>query len=182
MRSWRSLIWASAALIGLGMVGCYNSESDYQALLEENNTLIAELEEARKENEILTRALDNIKQEEEALQRLLNAGRQSLTAGRIPRLSASSSSSAPVSQAQAPAAPDWTEEWQTPRPAESSSSAPAAGAEASPGGYYVVKPGDVLLNIAIAHNTTVDKILELNPKLRSRRNFMIYDNDRLRMP
>jgi LysM repeat protein len=40
----------------------------------------------------------------------------------------------------------------------------------------------VLSNIARANNTTVARILELNPNLRNRRNYMIYANERLRLP
>ena len=78
----RGLTLSGAVLAGLWSAGCYNSDSDYQALLAENNTLGAELAAARRENEILTRALDNIKREQETLQMLLNAGKSGLLARR----------------------------------------------------------------------------------------------------
>jgi LysM repeat protein len=197
------MFWRSLSLIGvvwavLAAAGCYNTETDYQALLGENNALSAELAEARQENEILTRALEDIKREQESLQLLLSAGKSNLNAGRI-----SSPLVVAGVQARASGGDSWEEEWQAPQaqtaiqaPAAITPSPPAAApvpappvtapaaapAPAASGRYYVTKPGDVLSNIARANNTTVNRILELNPNLRNRRNYMIYPNERLRMP
>ncbi|MDR2935447.1 MAG: LysM domain-containing protein [Candidatus Adiutrix sp.] len=215
---WRSLKIAGLVLAGLGAAGCLNSEADYQALLEENNTLSEELAEARKENEILARALADIKREQETLQLLLNTGKRNLNAGRVN----SPLAALAAGEEQAPAAEGGQEEeWQTPAEpgasapaaAEATAEVPAAPAPAGPADeaaaavpaveasaaseaeasadpaprssgprYYVTKPGDVLSHIAQANQTTVAKLLELNPNLRNRRNYVIYNNERLRLP
>jgi 2-oxoglutarate dehydrogenase E2 component (dihydrolipoamide succinyltransferase) len=199
---WQGLSFAGVVLAVLGAVGCHN-EADFQALLEENNTLDVELAEARQENEILTRALDDIKREQEALQLLFNAGKSSLNAGRGSLPAAVLAAGGDQAQAQAPGG-DGEDEFQTPQPvaapapaAPAPASAPpqavpaptraqvpaTARAQAAPSGrYYVTKSGDVLSNIARANRTTVAKLLELNPNLRNRRNYMIYDNERLLLP
>ena len=171
---WRSLYIAGLVLAGLGAAGCLNSEADFQALLEENNTLGEELAEARQENEILAKALEDIKREQEELQRLLNAGKSNLNAGRIGR---PASASAPGrDQAQAAGGDHWEDEWQTP---QDPANAPAPAASNR---YYVAKPGDVLSSVARANRTSVARLLELNPSLRNRRNYIIYANERLRLP
>ena len=181
---WRGLSVAGFVLVGLGAVGCFSSEADFKALLEENNTLSAELEEVRRENEILNRALDDIKREQETLQLLLNAGKSNLNTGRL--------NPPPVVRDaggdQVPGGDGSEDDWQTPRlpvaagvPALPAPPAPVA-APAQVGRIYVTKAGDVLSNIARANDTTVARILELNPSLRNRRNYMIYANERLRLP
>jgi hypothetical protein len=60
--------------------------------------------------------------------------------------------------------------------------AESAPAQTGGGRYYVTKSGDVLSNIARANRTTVAKLLELNPNLRNRRDYVIYANERLRLP
>jgi LysM repeat protein len=198
---WRGLRIAGVVLAGLGAGGCFNSEADYQALLEENNALSAELDEVRNENEILTRALADINREQETLQLLLSAGKSNLNAGRVNpppvALAAGEDQAADIAPAPAadstpaPAAAGGNEEWQTPAPpaapAEALAAAPAvdtvqAPAPARSSRYYVTKPGDVLSYIARANQTTVAKLLELNPNLRNRRDYMIYENERLRLP
>ena len=201
---WRGLGIASVVVAGLGIAGCLKFETDLQALLEENNTLSEELAEARQENEILTRALDDIKREQEALQLLLNAGKSNLNAGRVglPQTALAAGG------AEAPGGDD--DEWQTPQTLDASPAATASPADmASPAAIaspappapavalprppaaappvpstrsYVTKPGDVLSHIARANNTTVNRLLELNPNLRNRRNHVIYENERLRLP
>jgi LysM repeat protein len=208
---WRGLYIAGVVLAGLGASGCLNSEADFQALLEEIATLSEELAEAHKENEILTRALTDIKREQETLQLLLNAGKRGLAAGRASRplaalapgedqaaaatgvdeeewqtplepaaepAAAASAVEAPASEpAAAPAAPA------AEAVAVQAAPAPAApAARSSSGRYYVTKPGDVLSQIAQANQTTVAKLLELNPNLRNRRDYIIYNNERLRLP
>ena len=173
---------AAAVLAGLWCSGCRSSEDDYQALRAENNALSAELVTAHRENEILTRALDNIKREQETMQLLLNAGKSDLLAGRAAWPAAGARA---LDSADRPPNSDASdgEEWQTPETLAAARSRPAAPpAAAADGRVYLTKPGDVLSLIAAAHNTTVEKLLELNPKLRVRRNHMIYDNERLRLP
>ena len=179
---WRGLSIAGVVLAGLGAVGCFNSEADFQALLEENNTLSVELAEVRQENEILSRALEDVKREQEALQLLLKAGKGNLNAGRASR---------PSVLAEA----GGDDDWQTPQPITaasvpppppppSPSVSPSVSAAAPDQGtrVYVTKAGDVLSNIARTNRTTVARILELNPNLRNRPNYMIYANERLRLP
>ena len=180
---WRGLSIAIIVLAWLGASGCLKTEADFQALLEDTNTLGTELDEARQENEILTRALDDIKREQETLQLLLNAGKSNLNAART---------SLPSAAVASGGDPD---EWQSPQtPADSPSppsalpqvaSPPAASLPAPPAPaarYYTTKPGDVLSHIARANDTTVPKLLELNPSLRNRNGNMIYANERLRLP
>jgi len=192
---WRGIGIAGIVLAVLGTAGCLKFETDLQALLEENNTLSEELAEARQENEILTRALDDIKREQEALQLLLNAGKSNLNAGRASPLP----TAATAGEAEAPGEAD-DAEWQTPQapdelPPDASPPAaappapvaalprpPAAAPPAVSTRSYITKPGDVLSHIARANNTTVTRLLELNPNLRSRRNYVIYENERLRLP
>jgi LysM repeat protein len=57
---------------------------------------------------------------------------------------------------------------------------PAAGAQANR--VYVTRPGDVLSNIATRNNTTVETLLNLNPYLRNRRDYIIWENDKIKLP
>jgi len=196
---WRGLSMAGLILAGLGAVGCWNSEADFKALLEENNALTAELSEVRQENEILNRALEDIKREQEVLQLLLSTGKGNLNTGRLslpPGVQYAGGSQAQGGDQGG----NWEEEWQTPRPPATVGvpalpvppvqvASPAAPVPSTPvpaavqsGRIYVTKDGDVLSNIARANNTTVARLLELNPSLRNRRNYMIYTNERLRLP
>ena len=181
---WRGL---SIAVVFLaGTVGCVNSEADFQALLEENNALSAELVEVRQENEILSRALEDVKREQEELQLLFNAGKSKLNAGRV----SPPSGLAAAGGDQVPGGDRWEDDWQAPQPQAAIVPPPPppapASAPVSPPAQgtrvYITKDGDVLSNIARANNTTVARILELNPNLRNRRNYMIYANERLRLP
>jgi hypothetical protein len=47
---------------------------------------------------------------------------------------------------------------------------------------YVVQAGDTLGVIARRHQTTVAVLLTLNPFLRSRNDYMVWENDRLTLP
>ena len=197
---WRGIGIAGIVLAVLGTVGCLKFETDLQALLEENNTLSEELAEARQENEILTRALDDIKREQEALQLLLNAGKSNLNAGRaspLPTAATAGEAEAPGeaddAEWQTPQAPDTSPQDALPQDASPPAVAPPAPVAALPRPpvapppavstrSYITKPGDVLSHIARANNTTVTRLLELNPNLRSRRNYVIYENERLRLP
>jgi LysM repeat protein len=167
----------------LPAAGCFNSEKDYEQLVEEKNGLAAELEAANRENEILTRALDNIKGEQEALQILLNTSRGRLTG-------ASGGAGAPLPPPGSEPSPTvswggW--EWSIPAdalpdPASSPEIPAAVPPPVSSGRVYQPRPGDVLSAIAARNNTTVEELVELNPFLRSRRNYMIWETDRIRLP
>jgi LysM repeat protein len=174
---WRGLSIAGVVLAGWPALGCLNTEADFQALLEENNVLSEELSEVKRDNEILTRALDDIRREEEALQLLLSAGKNSLNAGRasLPSVAVAADGD------QAQVSGGDLDEMQTPRP-PAAPTAPTTQAQNPGGRYYVTKAGDVLSYIARANDTTVARLLELNPNLRNRRDYMIYANERLRLP
>ncbi len=156
----------------LAATGCYNSESDYERLLEEKDSYAGQLAAAREENEILKQALANITAEQERLQTLLDMEKSRLAAAARPLRTAGGAGGdediwveAPVRQAA---------------PAVRETAAPSR--PASSGRTYVVRPGDILYSIASRHNTTVDAILELNPRVRARRNSMIHEGERLQMP
>jgi hypothetical protein len=138
------------------------------------------LEAANRENEILTRALDNIKREQEVLQILLNTSRSQLTG-------ASGAPLPPLSGEPSPTVSWGGWEWSIPAdalpdPAFSPETQTAAPPPVASGRTYQPRPGDVLSAIAARNNTTVEELVELNPFLRSRRNYMIWETDRIRLP
>jgi hypothetical protein len=47
---------------------------------------------------------------------------------------------------------------------------------------YVVQAGDTLSTIAQRHNTTTAALLSLNPYLMDRNNYMVWENDKIRLP
>ncbi len=164
--------------VALTASGCFNAEGDYERLKEDKAALAAELATAKRENEVLTRALASIKQEREGLQTLLHVGR-SLTPG--------AASSAGTSDSQPPAVEGVEDEdyWVQSSANSSSSSASSSSAASratSSGQVYVTRPGDVLSSIAHRHHTTVEKLLELNPFLTRRPNYMIWENDKIQLP
>jgi len=177
-------------LAALPAAGCFNSETDYERLVEEKEGLMAELTRANQEKEILNRALENIKREQERLQILLNTSRSSLAAAGgtgtgLPPL--------PPLTGDAPAIAWDGEYWgQAPAPAvtppasvpRSAATAPASSTSSSATGRRTYKPkdGDVLSSIAQRHNTTVDRLLELNPRIAQRRNYMIWTTDEIVLP
>ena len=140
--------------------GCFNSDEEYRNLVEEKDALAAELAKANHENDILNRALYNVRQEEDRLQDLLSAG--NMPDLPMPTPSAGGGSSPRLSSGQsAPAAP---------------------AATSTERRTYKTRPGDTLSTIANRNNTTVERLIELNPFLQQRRNFMIYDTDVLTLP
>lgn len=148
-------------LAGLMTTGCFNSDEEYQRLVEEKDALAGELAKANHENDILNRALYNVGQEQERLQDLLMAG--NLPDLPMPTPSAVGGGSSPR--------------------VNSGQSTPTAPATASTERRtYKTRPGDTLSTIANRNNTTVEKLIELNPVLQRRRNFMIYDTDVLTLP
>lgn len=168
--------------------GCFNAESDYDRLQGEKADLAADLETAKQENEILTRALASIKQEQETLQALLRIGR-SLSPG-VPPSSGGAGVGLPPLAMNGQTAPavvgvEEDDDWVQPSAAAASRApapAPTPAPAAPSGRVYVTKPGDVLATIARRHNTTVDVLLELNPQIRNRRNYMIWENDKIQLP
>lgn len=178
----REIMIMSLLLASLTSTGCLNSESDYQQLVEEKESLKAELAKATGENEILTEAMHNIRREQENLQILVNTVRS--------RINSETSSLAPGAAPLQPLTGDaptiswggW--DWAIPPDAfpnalENGSPSPAA----PPGGrIYRPKPGDVLSTIAARHNTSVAELVRLNPYLQRRNNFMIWETDEIVLP
>lgn len=187
-------IFKIMVLLAVVMVttGCYNSEKDYEIIVEEKENLAKELDTARQEKVILTKALGNIQNEQESLQTLLNVSHNLMPGVRqqggttsLPPLRVLGSTAAgagageddywvqaPAVQAPAAVVPPTA-------PRASTSDGPASG---STGKIYITQPGDVLSTIAMKHNTTVDRLLELNPGLRTRRDYMIWADDKIKVP
>lgn len=176
----RYIMMFSALLAGLFSQGCFNSQSDYDLLVAERDTLATELESANRENKILNQALDNVKKEQERLQIMLNTARSHQAAAVAPE-----PQPAPPPPPLAGETPtmnwggyNWTLPPDAPANKPPSSTPPAA----SSGRTYRPKAGDVLSSIAARHNTTVERLVELNPYLERRRNYMIHLTDTIVLP
>lgn len=142
--------------------GCFSSEDEYKQLVEERDELAVELARANQEHDILNRARYNIAQQQQQLQDLLTVNVRA---------------AAPPPAISQPAAPSDGDS----RSAAASSSS-AERSQAVGGRRYKPKPGDTLSTIAERHNTNVRTIINLNPFLSGRRNYMIYDTDELVLP
>lgn len=184
----RCVMVFSAFLAALAGQGCFNSESDYELLLTERDALATELKAASRENEILNQALDNIKKEQEALQIMLNTARSHMDAA------AGGNTQSPPLPPLAGDSPtiSWGGyDWNLPTDSAagsggattgsgSASSQPAASEPTEK--IYRPKLGDVLSQIALKHNTTVERLVELNPYLARRNNYMIWETDKIVVP
>lgn len=166
--------------------GCFNSENEYDQIVKDRDEFAGQLTAAKAENEILKQSLANITAEQERLQRALDAERSRLTASAMPQ--GSGQASAPTASTGASASADSDDIW-VEAPANQGTQTqleipaqPAQPQAASSGRVYVVKPGDVLYYIAARNNTTVEAILELNPQLRNRRNYMIHEKEKIQLP
>ncbi len=137
--------------------GCLNSEEDYNNLTEEVAKLSAEMDATSREEEILKQALENIEREKERLLSELRPYEPGL------------------SEADASAAPDQAGGSQT----GDASAAPAAPPS---GGVHVAQRGDTLSNIAIRYNTDMHTLLNLNPYLARRNDYMVWENDNIILP
>jgi len=187
----RYLITFSVLLAGLFSQGCFNSQSDYDRLVTEKDTLAKELGAATRENEILSQALDNIKKEQERLQIMLNEARSQQNAATNPN-----TQPAPPLPPLAGDTPtiNWGGyDWSIPPDAlgnsssnsgsiESTGAAQSAPPSEPSGRVYRPKSGDVLSGIAARHNTTVERLVELNPYLKHRNNYMIHLTDKIVLP
>lgn len=186
----RYIMTFSALLAGLFSQACFNSQSDYDQLVTDRDTLAEELASATRENEILIQSLDNIKKEQERLQILLNTARSQQTAA-----VSSNTQPAPPLPPLAGDSPTMSwggYDWSLPPDALSSSNqtstspaaspAPTASPSASGEKIYRPRSGDVLSGIAARHNTTVERLIELNPYLANRRNYMIHLTDKIVVP
>lgn len=163
----------------LAATGCFNSESEYEQVVSDRDSYAAQLAAAKEENEILKQALADVTAEQEKLQSLLDVERSRLVAGAVP-LGTGGGATAPGVPPTPDTADDddiWVEPSTVPESEVQRDPPPA-----SSGRVYVVKPGDVLYYIASRNNTTVEAILELNPQLRERRNYMIHENEKIRLP
>lgn len=178
----REIMIMSLLLASLTSTGCLNSESDYQQLVEEKESLKAELATATRENEILTEAMHNIRREQENLQILVNTARS--------RISSETSNLPPNTVPLQPLTGDaptiswggW--DWAIPPdafPNAVESDTPSSSASSS-GRIYRPKSGDVLSTIAARHNTSVAELVRLNPYLKNRRGYMIRETDEIVLP
>lgn len=175
-------------LAALTTSGCFNSESDYQEMVERKESLKTQLATATKENEILTEALNNIKKEQENLNILANTARS--------RISSESSLAPPTTAPLQPLDGDQSTiswggwEWAIPPDAlpdtvdtnDRGSSSTTTTASSSGGRIYRPRQGDVLSIIASRNNTTVAELVRLNPYLKDRRGYMIWETDEILLP
>lgn len=178
------IMMLSVLLAGLVSQGCFNPEKEYENVTSERDRLAEELEAASRENEILNQALDNIKKEQERLQLLLNKARSQQAAA-----ASVNTQPTPLPPPLAGGSPtmNWGGyEWNLPPDAPANVAAPPVPqttATSQPSGKtYRPKDGDVLSSIAARHNTTVEKLVELNPYLARRRNYMIHLTDTIVLP
>lgn len=188
----RYLMTFSVLLAGLLSQGCFNSQSDYDRLAAERDGLAAELESANRENLILNQALDSIKKEQERLQLMLNTARSQQKAAVSPNTQPAPP--LPPLAGDTPTMSWGGYDWSIPpdtlanRPSETGSTAPTGVAQSPPpasepsGRIYRPKSGDVLSGIAARHNTTVERLVELNPYLARRNNYMIHLTDKIVLP
>jgi len=167
-------------LVLLTATGCFNSESDYEKLVEQKDSYAAQLAAAKEENEVLKQALANITAEQDRLQTLLDMERRRLNASAIPAGAGPGGTDAASAETPSDAGDDiWVE---APARQEAPAQTSPVRTATSSGRVYVVKPGDVLYTIASRNNTTVEAILELNPRIRDRRNHMIHENEKIQLP
>lgn len=174
----RNMQFIPLMLVLLLAGGCFKSESEYQEVVDRKEQLKNELAAATTENEILKTALDKINVEHQSLEGMVNAGRGSLTDGLIS--SGGDSSSSPLPPPTDQEVVSWGG-WEWPIPPDSGSSGSRSSSSSS-GRVYKPKSGDVLSSIAERHNTTVRELVELNPFLKDRRNYMIRESDEIILP
>lgn len=193
-------------MIMLTATGCFNSESEYERLVEEKNELAQQLAQAQEENLLLAQALANVNAEQERLQETLNTERRRLASGALPLPEgmATATSAGDDIWVEAPTraatrvettppatsvetAPPATTREETTTPTGSAQATarltpPASSSESGSSRVYIVQSGDVLYTIASKNNTTVDKILELNPHIRNRPNHVLQIKDKINLP
>lgn len=162
--------------------GCLNSEKDYELLVNENKSLAEGLQTVETENAILNRALDNIKIEKQSLQKSLDAihnyNRIAVVANDGARAPLPPAQNVSGNEEADMVGDDYWVEASTPAPAMR----PARGGTGGAGKIYITQPNDVLSSIAEKHNTTTARLLELNPQIRNRRDYMIWADDEIVLP
>lgn len=179
----REIMIMSLLLASLTATGCLNSESDYQQLVEEKESLKAELAAATKENEILTEAISNIRREQENLQILVRTARSQMNS-ETSNLTAPSTAPLQPLTGDAPTISWGGWDWAIPPDAlpEDGGRTNTGSSSSSSGRIYKPKSGDVLSGIAARNNTTVAELVRLNPYLKNRRGYMIWDTDEILLP
>jgi LysM repeat protein len=143
--------------------GCFNSEEEYRTLTEEVSALSAEMEAAKGEKEILAEALKNIEGEKARLKTALAPYEPAPAAGdgAASTLDAAGAAGAPAEGTAA--------------------TAPTAPPTAS-GRVHVAQRGDFLASLATRYNTDVQTLINLNPYLRQRTDYMVWENDHIQLP
>lgn len=149
--------------------GCLNSEGEYNQLTEERDALAEEVTRARQENEILTAALKNIEEEKARLAAALKPYQPALAAGDA----AGAPPATPTVDATADAAA------QAGATGETTATEPAAP-PTNP--VHVAQRGDTLSNIATRYSTDMQTLLNLNPYLLRRNDYMVWENDNIQLP
>ncbi|MDR1677334.1 MAG: LysM peptidoglycan-binding domain-containing protein [Deltaproteobacteria bacterium] len=142
-------------ILGQGCSGV--SEEDLNNLKLENQALEAELELEKKQSEILNRSLTNVYKERDRLADLLNAP-------------------------PPPPSPPIEENDQQTSQSPSGSQTTQTSQRRRGNQTYIVQTGDTLSSVAQKHDTNIDTILKLNPYLRTRNNYMVWQNDRIIVP
>ena len=171
----------------IATLGCFNSEKEYESLENENKVLAESLQVVENENIILNRALENIKAEKESLQSSLEALNNSnrnmaITAQSTAAKSTPPSGIQPTGGNANTAADDYWIEATDPVISTPPMRTTTNTASGGSGKIYTTQPGDVLSTIAEKHNTTTARLLDLNPQLRNRRDYMIWANDKIKVP
>ncbi|MDR0620807.1 MAG: LysM peptidoglycan-binding domain-containing protein [Deltaproteobacteria bacterium] len=150
------VLFALSMALALALVpGCGGvSEEDINNLKLENQSLESELEQERHKSEVLNRALTNAYKERDRLVDVLNAQPEPVA----------------LVDPVAPAA------------GAAGQQTPGGSSQAVAGQTYLVQTGDTLSTIAQRHNTTTAVLLELNPYLMNRNNYMVWENDKILLP
>ena len=152
-------------------------------MVEQRESHKTQLAAATAENEILNEALNDIKREEESLKILANTARSQI-AGANTLAPPTTAPLQPLTGNTPTVSGDgW--EWAIPPDALPDNPGQNTQPQTTPssgGQIYRPRSGDVLSTIASRHNTTVAELVRLNPYLKNRRDYMIWETDEIRLP
>ncbi|MDR1312863.1 MAG: LysM peptidoglycan-binding domain-containing protein [Deltaproteobacteria bacterium] len=169
---------ALAFMAAFALCACSSaSDEEMGSLRVETEALAAELTRLKTESELLDRALTNVYREKDRVVDRLNALSGDLAVS--PESPDSAVAGAEVG-GQAPAA---GEGGRVAAPA--ATAAERAPAPSPPPGrtkVYIAQKGDTLSQIAREHGTTIQAIVELNPRLANRNDYMVWERDSLILP
>ncbi len=160
------ILFFSALLVVIA-ASCTDAEDANNQFVIERDALAAELNVAQKENKILTEALNNIRREQESLRVLLQTSLSLLPQKSVIPGGGADSVGAPQALVMAD---------------DDSWSPPSQTSSGGGGQLYQVRPGDVLSTIAMRHGTSIRTLVELNPWLSQRNNYMLRETDQIQLP